>query len=75
MGGALFSQTTGVCAHGKGQNNPTSAVFGIKPGDPLLFQLWYILTDQVNKLKQNSGTNVPCHKAQLFGDKEMVPNL
>ena len=51
---AFFSLTIGLWIHRRGQHNPTSAVFIIRPGDPQPLWLWYILTDQVNRLVWNS---------------------
>ena len=53
-GRAFFSPTIGLWIHRRGQHNPPSAMFMIKPGDPQPLWLWYILTDQVNRLVRNS---------------------
>ena len=71
-GRAFFSPTIGLWIHRRGQHNPTSAMFMIKPGDPQPLWLWYILTDQVNRLG-TLGVNLSYYKT--FGDKEMIPRL
>lgn len=57
-GRAFFSLTIGLWIHRRGQHNPTSAMFMIKPGDPQPLWLWYILTDQVNRLVRNSRGSI-----------------